>query len=498
MIYILPLNLINLILNVLFLNRYLHLYQLKDYNTFRYLSYFKNKKIYLILFNILLLFLSNIINDFIFIICINIFSIIFFNIFNWKLIKNSKTPIKYTGRIVRIYLISSILLIFPIFLNNCIIISNLLLMILPILSNLLNIYDHIRNKLYINSAKNKLKKYNTKIIAITGSNGKTSVKNILLEILLSKYRVQATPKSFNTPLGISRFINNELRQDTEYLILEYGARHRGDVRKLCRLYGANFGIITTIAPQHLQTFHNIENIYLTKKELSDYLNDKLCVYNLDNLYSYRMYNEKQNSKLGISLYSNSDLTARNVNVFDFTTHFTLYIHDKPYNIQTKLLGKHNITNILLASALAINLGVPIDKIINSITNLKPTPHRLEYISGRLHILDDSYNCSLASAKEALDVLRSTLNKKMIITPGIIEGGKSQYQINYKLGQMCSFVDYFIIIGNTNKYALVEGYQTASSSPPICANTLEDAKKLFTLLSPNDTILLLNDLPDDYD
>ena len=369
---------------------------------------------------------------------------------------------------------------------------------MPIISNLLNIYDHIRNKLYINSAKNKLKKYNTKIIAITGSNGKTSVKNILLEILLSKYRVQATPKSFNTPLGISRFINNELRQDTEYLILEYGARHRGDVRKLCRLYGANFGIITTIAPQHLQTFHNIENIYLTKKELSDYLEDKLCVYNLDNLYSYRMYNEKQNSKLGISLYSNTDLTARNVNVFDFTTHFTLYIHDKPYNIQTKLLGKHNITNILLASALAINLGVPIDKIINSITNLKPTPHRLEYISGRLDILDDSYNCSLASAKEALDVLRTTLNKKMIITPGIIEGGKSQYQINYKLGQMCSFVDYFIIIGNTNKNALLEGYRTASSSPPICANTLQDAKKLFTLLSPNDTILLLNDLPDDYD
>ena len=90
----------------------------------------------------------------------------------------------------------------------------------------------------------------------------------LCEILSSKYNVQATPKSYNTPLGISKFINDELRDNTEYLILEYGARHKGDIKKLCNIFGADYGIVTTISAQHLESFKSIQNIYEAKKRAS--------------------------------------------------------------------------------------------------------------------------------------------------------------------------------------------------------------------------------------
>ena len=97
-------------------------------------------------------------------------------------------------------------------------------------------------------------------------------------MLLSTYKVQATPMSYNTPLGISKFINEQLNFDTEFLILEYGARRKKDIQKLCKIFGADYGIITTVSPQHLQTFKSVENIFKTKSELANFLRFKTCVF----------------------------------------------------------------------------------------------------------------------------------------------------------------------------------------------------------------------------
>ena len=153
---------------------------------------------------------------------------------------------------------------------------------------------------------------------------------------------------------------------------------------------------------------------------------------------------------------------------------------------------------MLASALAINLGISIDNIKFVISNLKPIPHRLEHIKGAINILDDSYNCSLSSAKEAIEVLSFCENKKMIVTPGIIEAGKNQFEINFQLGELISKSDMIVIVGKTNKQALTKGIISANPAKKILfANTLDDAKQYFKLLNQNDTLLLLNDLPDDY-
>ena len=164
------------------------------------------------------------------------------------------------------------------------------------ISNFINLYDRIKNNNFIKKASEKIKLSQVKIIAITGSNGKTSVKQILNQFLKIKYKILATPKSFNTPLGIAKFVNENDIDKYDFLILEYGARKKGDIKKLCSIYGADYGIITLIAPQHLESFRSIENVYRTKNELSEFLKPDLCIYNIDNLFVYRSYFEKTDSK----------------------------------------------------------------------------------------------------------------------------------------------------------------------------------------------------------
>lgn len=499
MIVIYILNFITVLFNSIYIEKYLHIYQLRDYNFNRYLRYFlKIRGIYHV-FCVISLIFSVIFKNLIFLSIVDIVFLIVSIIYHRRLIGSKKTPLKHTPKIKRLYVISILLLLLTIPLHFGAMLSHVILLLLPMLSNLLNIYDKIKNKNYIKSAQLKLRLNKAKIIAITGSNGKTSVKNILYEFLRTKYKVLMTPKSFNTPLGISKFINESLIADFDYVILEYGARKIHDISKLCKLFGADYGIITLVAPQHLSTFKNIENIYNAKSELSKYLCHDICVFNLDNIYTYRMYQERTNKKLGISIFSKSDIYASEIKIVDYNTEFFMHFKDSKIKFRTRMLGRHNVTNILLASALAIHLGVDMSDIKKACETLPFVPHRLELIKTDINILDDSYNCSLLSAEESISVLSSLPNKKMIVTPGIIEAGKYEYEINYKLGRLCHASDIVVIIGRQNKDAIRDGLLSTGfhTQNLFYADTLALASKYYSILNKGDNLLLLNDLPDDY-
>jgi len=490
------LNIINSLICAFTYKNYLHIYQLKDYNNIRYIKFFK-LKLFIIIFNVFsILFIILLKNQLK--IAIILLNIVINCIFNLKLIKNSKTPIKYTNKIKRLYIISILFIIFCTFFIKINLILNIFIIFTPIFANILNIYDKIKNFYFIKKASKKLKTSKTKVIAITGSNGKTSVKNILAKMLSCKYRVQASPKSYNTPLGLSLFINNNLKPDTDFIILEYGARHKNDIKKPCKIFGADYGIITTISNQHMESFKTIENVVSAKSELSKFLKNKLCIFNNDNKYCEDLHNKKPGKKLSVSTQKKSSIYATNICVKNFKTQFILHLKNKTFQCTTNLLGEHNITNILLSCTMAKYLKIKTKDIINVIENLTPTPHRLEYIKSHINILDDSYNCSLESATNAIKVLNCCTNKKMIVTPGIIEGGKDQYNINFELGKLCKNIDYIIIVGNTNKKAILDGLKSLKINNNIfCENSLESAKQHFSKLSSDDTLLLLNDLPDDY-
>lgn len=496
-------NLVIFLTNVLFIHKFLHIYQLKDYQTRRYFKYFLNKKSLFLIFCLILFVFELLFDNLVFYLLSNSITYITYLFYLKNLIKPSKTPLKFTKKLSRLFVISLFILFSFCFYKHAFKLIILLTVIIPPIANVINLYDLILNKYFINKARKKLKNHQTKIIAITGSNGKTSVKNILLKILATEYKVQATPASFNTPLGIAKFINNELKYNTQFLILEYGARHKNDILKLCNLYGADFGIVTTISAQHLESFKSIENIFKSKNELPTFLQNKLCIFNIDNIYSLRMFQEKQGNKHSVSIMGNADIYAKNIEIKNNKTHFDLNINSETYSLETNLLGRHNISNICLATALAIHLEIKIQNIINSIKELKPTQHRLELIQTHINILDDSYNCSPISAKESLFVLSTFCGNKMVVTPGIIECGKEKYNINYQLGKQLAQFDYVIIIGHENKLALSNGIKSSQNTKQnnklqiIYEQSLETAKHHFKKLKPGDTLLLLNDLPDDY-
>ena len=405
--------------------------------------------------------------------------------------------------------------------------------------DLIDFQKYTLDNKHLNLAISKLESNkNLIVIGITGSNGKTSVKEILNSLLSTKYQVITTQKNQNTPKGSIIAINNFLTEQTQIFICEMGARKVGDINGLCNLVNPTKAIITSIAPQHLETFKSELNVYLTKKELPDYIGDNYCVYNIDNPFVKQMYDEKTGEKSGISINTKSNLCATNIKVINFQTYFDINYQSKIYPCHTKLLGEHNVTNILLALDMALHLGIDINSAIQTIINLNPTPHRLEYVKSHIDIIDDSYNCSIDSAKQALKVLKQINKIKVVCTPGIIEGGKQQFQLNSQLSQMLNQVaDILIIVGKTNRKALtsnldnfeliylannslcnkitkcklsikignriahkinINNLSPSTKKRAYIVDTLNDAKQIFTkILNNNHILLLLNDLPDEY-
>ncbi len=488
-------NLIIVFFNLAFVEKYLHIFQLKDYNAKRYLSHFRIKilhfSIFLLVFSLQMALKSNIL-----LIVSNLVVCLLNAIYSAEIIKGNKTPLVKTKKLNRLMWISSIIIALPCLFFRGGIVSTFVLLYSPIIANLLNFYDKIQNKKFIETAKKKLENSKAKIIAITGSNGKTSVKNILCS-MLNDHHVLASPKSYNTPLGLSKFINENEIENLDFIILEYGARHIGDIRKLCKTFGADYGIITTVAPQHLESFKNINNVAKTKAELAEFLGLKTCVFNLDNIHTYKMWCDKPGEKIGVSIYSPAQMFITNLQINERGMNFKINTQNGEFRTKTKLLGRHNATNILLATAMALKLGVDIKQIVKSISKLDYTPHRLQLISGKINILDDSYNCSILSATEALFVLKNFKGKKVVATPGIIECGEMEFEINFKLGEMLAECDEVIIIGQKNKRAITRGLQSKNFKKILYADTLDNAKYFFKKLNEGDTLLLLNDLPDDY-
>ncbi len=484
------------ILNLPVIIKCLHLYQLKDYSDKRYIKSLSRLIVFLLSMSTTIFLLYSFCEIGKIIIYILNFATII--LLYYILPKSKKTPLKYTNKTKRILSVQ-IIITFLLVLNLYVFIYfNLFACLSPVIANMLNIYDKIKNHRFVRIAKEKLQKMNVKIIAITGSNGKTSVKNILTSFLKIKYKAIATPSSFNTPLGIAKFINN-LDEDFDIIILEFGARKRGDIKKLCELFTPNYGIVTMVGDQHLATFKNYKNIYYTKAELSRFLGNEPCIYNLDNLGTNTMYHEKSGEKYAISICDKTcDLYAENIKIIDGKTHFDLVFRDSIYHCKTKLLGKHNITNIMLCFSLASLFGVDEHKLIEHIENIEQTQHRLSLIKTDIFILDDTYNCSLSSAQSSLEVLSQMPNKKMVVTPGIIEGGKFEEKINQDLGKMMATFDYVVIVGKHNKESILFGLKQKNCIKKILlADTIDDAKQYFRLLNKNDSLLLLNDLPDDY-
>ena len=331
-------------------------------------------------------------------------------------------------------------------------------------------------------------------IGITGSYGKTSCKNILTTLLREKYKVCASPSSYNTPMGFARTVNETLQNGDRVLVFEMGARRAGDIKTLARLMQPKYGILTAVGAQHIATFKTLENIRHEKSELIKSLPaDGAGVVCGD------LYDELKDSQCKVLPPPAFEVTKTG----ETGCEFKLTLAGKTIQCKTKLLGEHNVHNIALCAALAAELGISPEKIKTAIGKLEPTPHRLQFIKADngITILDDSYNASPAGARAALDVLKLFKGKKVVVTPGFVELGANSHRENYELGKnLAATADAVILVNELNKAALTEGLASENYAPEKIhhARTLDEAKEIYkNLLEIGDTLLLLNDLPDNF-
>ena len=424
-----------------------------------------------------------------------------------------KKPLAYTKRIKRLYVSLFVVLASVSFvlleLLNFMFVSVVLLPVWVLLAALLvNPVEKLVQNTFFKKAQKKLAESKAIRIGITGSYGKTSTKFILGTILKEKYNVLLTPASYNTPMGVSKCINESLNDGHEVFIAEMGAAHKGDISVLCKLVHPQYGILTSVGRQHLETFGSFDNIVKTKFDLIRALpHDGASFFNGEN-ETCAMLSKRDTVCENKYTYGVSDgdfyMRADNITCDSNGSTFTLICRDgASIECTTALLGKHNILNIVGCAALARTLGLTMEQIAAGISKVEPVEHRLQLIKGAggVNVIDDAFNSNPEGAKAALEVLGQFSGTRIVITPGMVQLGDSEEEENTKLGRVIAHnVDVAILVGKRRtepikKGILAEGFD---ESRIYSAVDLNDATSYMSkIIKPGDTVLFENDLPDNY-
>ncbi len=357
---------------------------------------------------------------------------------------------------------------------------------------------------YVNDAKRILKRSpNMKILGVTGSYGKTTTKFIITRLLSEKYTVTVTPESFNTPMGVVRTVREKMKPGTQIFVVEMGAKQVGDIKEICNLVHPTYGVITSVGPQHLDTFHSLENIVKTKFELADAV-EKVGGTMFLNCDSEPVAQNKRAGAVCYGTDGGNDAYYKDVTYHDGGASFTVCVGGETIPLTTRLLGSHNIGNITAAVAVARHFGVEIPDIQYAVSTLKPTEHRLQvksFTKGAT-LIDDAYNANPEGCLEAVNVLGRFENKrKILVTPGLVELGELEEECNFNLGvragQVC---DQIVLVGLNRSKPIADGVRSTGFNDQnlhIVAS-FKDAMALITpTLDPSCVVLLENDLPDNY-
>lgn len=441
--------------------------------------------------------------------------------------KAYKTPLVYTARVKRLIVTLTALHILLFVIAIIIGLSsaygligvwvlflslpNLILLLLPytvLFANLLNRpIEKAINRHYINDAKKILSgcRPHLKVIGITGSFGKTSVKYFLDELLSVKYNVLKTPGNFNTPLGVVKTIRGSLRATHDIFLCEMGAKNVGDIKEICDIVHPDMGVITSIGPMHIESFKSIENVIKTKFELADAVAEKEGVIfaNFDNECIVNECKHRNAVPYGIEIQSGYSVSGLSISErgseFDITAP-----NGESEHYYTKLIGRHNVINIAGAIAVANSMGIVLKELKPAVRKLESVPHRLQLIDkGSYAVIDDAYNSNPSGTKAALETLSMTNGMKILVTPGMIELGDMQYKLNYEFGENAASVcDFIALVGKKQTEPIYEGLISAGYDKDkiYIAESLNDAMtEVYGLTSEGKRkiILLENDLPDNY-
>lgn len=369
-------------------------------------------------------------------------------------------------------------------------------------------FEQKKQKRFLQEAKTLISSYAPFVIGITGSFGKTSTKDALAKILqVSLGPTFWPPKSFNTPMGITREIRERLERSHEYAVIEMGAYRRGSIQKLCALTPPQAAIITGVGQCHLDRFGSVENVLIAKSELASKLpDDGILVCNGDDAGARSIASMHPRKNTYLYGFDNDPLDTKitHWHITEKGTEFTLTWKGSTYQGKTQLFGKSALSNICAAFTMACALGADPSLVLAACNTLEPVDNRLQVKrDGTIFYIHDGYNSNPVGFQNALNVMKALPGKRRILmTPGMIELGALQHEENYRAALFAGSVcDLALIVGTTNRMALHKGFIDAGmrrESVHLC-DTRECAFKTIADIRRSDDIILIeNDLTDLYE
>ena len=488
---------------------YIHMLQLNSYRIERYTKWLSENKgkifVYRVIASLLCFILSALGNEWTF----SAFAILMLIITPFKK-KKAKKPLVYTMRVKRliaVYMVLGLTVVAGAFFVResflALVIFALAAFLIPhIISVALLLAEPMEKaiaKYYYNDAKKILASAKDLIvIGVTGSYGKTSMKYIITSLLSEKYNVLMTPGSFNTTMGVVRTIRESLKPTHQVFVVEMGAKNKGDIKEICDLVKPKYGVISSIGPQHLETFKTIENIINTKFELAEAVSENGGVMFLN--YSNE-YIKGYGFKGEFVSFGTSDECAYKAENMKYSSSGASFNIGED-EMRTSLLGDFSAVNIAGGVALAEHLLVSKDEIKVAVRRLKAPEHRLELKKNSGYtIIDDAYNSNPGGFEAALKTLALFEERKILVTPGMVELGESEYELNKKMGKIATkCADYIVLVGEKQAKPLIEGIREEG----FCEEKVYVAKDIYDALAfvnkitdvPS-VVLLENDLPDNF-
>lgn len=341
------------------------------------------------------------------------------------------------------------------------------------------------------------KQQNLKVVAVTGSNGKTSTKDLIAACLAAKYNVVKTQANFNNEIGLPKTLLN-IKPDTDIAVVEMGMRGLGQIKALCQLASPDVAVVTNVGKTHMELLGSMENIAKAKGEIVENLTaQQFAVLNGDDAFASKMAEKTAAQPVTYGLADGADVRAENVVLNADGSEFDCVCAKtgERAHITLPLLGEHNVYNALAAIAAALVFKVSLAQIGEALKNVKLTGKRQEFVQlGAVTVINDAYNASPASMASALKTLHAVKAAKggraVAVLADMLELGAMSAACHTEVGELAAAegVDVLITYGeesvNTGLAAQKGGVKTF-----ICKDRAEAAKILSGVVRNNDIILL---------
>lgn len=277
---------------------------------------------------------------------------------------------------------------------------------------------------------------NSKIIALTGTNGKTTTKELIKYVLNKKYNTYATEGNLNNHIGVPLTLLN-LNTKNEFAVVEMGTNHFGEIKKLCEIAEPDYGLITNIGKAHLEGFGNIEGVAKAKGEMYEYLskNNKIIFVNQKNELLCKIIPKNYDK---IVFYNNEIVTGSIIdnNIF---LKVKLIFEGKDYEVTTSLYGEYNLDNIITAAFIGYYFDITPEDICEAIASYKPENLRSQYIETSFNkVIMDAYNANPTSMYSSINSFLNLNNSnKVLILGSMFELGEHEEEEHRKIINLIS-------------------------------------------------------------